>query len=417
MMRRLVLILTTILVSTGVVAQNAASIKEDPSLIWAEGNGDSGSEADISALEGLVRMLAATDIIPVSQSIRLPIWQTYLSDIRRISESVASASGSVIRYIPWSRIPDVFDSRRQKVRELCDYAEQAAGRGEFSKARTYCGWAETYIASLPLDQDSVRERLASLRKRLGNGETSVVSLRNVETEVQAIRRALSLPVAPRKPVQTRQDRTDVTEQAENQPTVMERSLASNLSAGPEIIPYPVVEAPVSPVTIVVRETTPEIMEPERPRHWSIMALTDIDASPSLGLMLTSSRSLLGAYTSIRSNLIPGGSSYSCQSDGTTDFGFIWVSGNARLSRWTASAGATVNIAPSTWLFAGGGYGDASLLWEDDDNRWARVSDLSVSGIAVECGLIWRFHSMSVAAGVSTVGLKHYSALLVCGWTF
>ena len=120
---------------------------------------------------------------------------------------------------------------------------------------------------------------------------------------------------------------------------------------------------------------------------------------------------------MRSNFIMEKTAYSCQSDGTTDFGYIWTTGKAKGSRWVAGAGLTVRIATPLRLFAGSGYGSRSLLWEDDSSRWARVDDLSVRGITAECGLLYDFHRFTAAAGISSTRFRQCSVLLGCGYSF
>lgn len=414
MIRRFLLIVSALMLSCFAVAQTARNIKEDPSMIWAEGSGNTGSDADRAALDGLVRMLAATDIISVSPSVRLQIWQTYLPDIRRSSETVSSASGSVIRYIPWARINDIFESRLQKVKELYNYAEQAAARGKFSTARTYCGWAETYLLSLPSDQDALRERVAGLRRRLGEGESAAVNLRNIETEVQAIRHALSSADSRAETIPPRQPVVEVDEDTGT--AVIERGTVPELAMGSRIYPDPMAIPPVSP-PIRFRASTPPVTETEHAWQWSIITLADIGPTPSFGCMLVSSSRVIGGYVSMRSNFIMEKTAYSCQNDGTTDFGYIWTTGKAKGSRWVAGAGLTVRIATPLRLFAGSGYGSRSLLWEDDSSRWARVDDLSVRGITAECGLLYDFHRFTAAAGISSTGFRQCSVLLGCGYSF
>lgn len=60
-------------------------------------------------------------------------------------------------------------------------------------ARTYISWAETYLASLPPGEPEVRKRVTEIRAKVGDGRTDAVHLRNIESEIGLIRKALRLP--------------------------------------------------------------------------------------------------------------------------------------------------------------------------------------------------------------------------------
>lgn len=109
--------------------------------------------------------------------------------------------------------------------------------------------------------------------------------------------------------------------------------------------------------------------------------------------------------------------YDCRSDGTTADGYIWTNGEERISRWSVSAGAIVSPLSFLSVYAGGGYGKSDTLWGDVSGQWARVSDRSVSDVAVDTGIIIYIHRFSLLAGVSTVGFSNISAELGVGFRF
>lgn len=427
-MRKFVVLLLVLAVGMVSNAQNYETVKESPSLIWAEGSASGSSSADLAALEGLVRMLAATDILPIDASVRLKVWQTYLSDIRRLSETASSPSGAVVRYISWSRVDGIFDSRWQKVRELCDYAEKAFRQGDLPTARTYCDWAETYVASLPPGRDEVRSRLAYLKEAVGEGARARIRLRNVESEIGAIRAALSLPGTGQKDAAQPQDKTvRKTDQPETKSEAPvrkdpERPAFQGIAGGPAI-PSGQVEHGTDITDLTRRpaslEDMPSSDSVEKAPGWkiSIIATGESGANPAFGLMAMAGRGLFGGYISAGSNFVPSNASYLCSSDGSTDFGYLWATGKSRYCRRSFTAGVTYSPVLPCRLFLGGGYGSAELLWEDTDARWAMVEDLSVRGAAAECGLAWSFGHFTVAAGVRSIAFREASALLGIGWTF
>lgn len=419
-MRQFFFIIATLFLCSVSFAQSLELIRQDPSMIWAEGRGYSLAEAEENALEGLVQKLSQTEALPLDASVRIAIWQTYLSDIRKCSYS-ANDSGSVIRYMERSRIRDVFSSRWQKVRELCNQADQSYDRGDIKTARTYCSWAEIYVRTLPAGETALRIRLSDLQKMIGSGELATVRLRNIETEIEAIRLAFAAG-------EVKEAMTTVTSVYENhdekavsvQAQPSSRPASPEIPSGPDIVTGTEVIIP-SPSLLYAPKRIASIVLPEPVEEvkwtWSVYAMTELSRYPAAGLMFSGSYGRWGGYASFRSNFTSKNSSYSCNSDGSTDFGYIWATGNSLYSRLAYTAGATYSIIPALKVFAGAGYGRASICWEDTNANWALVEDLTSAGFAPECGLTWQGGHFSILIGYSLTGLRHHSALFGLGWAF
>ncbi len=126
---------------------------------------------------------------------------------------------------------------------------------------------------------------------------------------------------------------------------------------------------------------------------------------SYGAMVSCTAGRLGAYLKGRSNFVAGTADYSCLSNGTSSGGVIWTTGNERHSAWAVGGGAIICLAGSLSLYAGSGYGSLQILWEDSAGQWARVDDLSVSGISADAGLMLSAGLFTASAGVSTIKMK------------
>lgn len=136
-----------------------------------------------------------------------------------------------------------------------------------------------------------------------------------------------------------------------------------------------------------------------------------------GLMVVWEKYRFGAYVKAVSNFRDSGSSYACLSDGTTEDGYIWTSGRSRVSRLSVTAGLVFRACPWLSLYAGAGYGDRTLLWEDSSQLWAKVSDRSFRGASADLGLqlrLWRFR---IGAGVSTTAFRTADAEVSVGFCF
>lgn len=109
--------------------------------------------------------------------------------------------------------------------------------------------------------------------------------------------------------------------------------------------------------------------------------------------------------------------YGCLSDGTTTGGYIWTSGAECISRWLVAAGATFSPWRFITLYAGGGYGSRSILWQDVSGNWATVTDLSAAGFTADGGIIFNIGPVSILAGASTIGFTNVTAEFGLGVRF
>ena len=112
-------------------------------------------------------------------------------------------------------------------------------------------------------------------------------------------------------------------------------------------------------------------------------------------------------------------SYLCKSDGTTATGFIWTTGNERTDAYSFSAGGSyaLPVAFPMRLYAGAGYGARSVLWEDASGRWARVSDLSFSGLSADAGLLFDIGHLTLMSGISSIAFRTLVLELGLGFVF
>ena len=400
-------------------AQDMERIKADPSFLWAEGVGVRRSSADDAALSGLVDKLAATEELPLDQSVRRAVWRTYFADIRNKSGLIVSPSGLAFRYLAWKDIPSVFENRWRKTRELIQSAETAALRGELDVARTYCSWAEVYLASLPSGEESLRQRAKALRNGLGEGNSSAVQLRNVESEVAAIRQALGF-----RERRTTTASKQIAKKEESPAPLLTEHTRVPSERIPDMLQFKMASpcrletlSKVSLAPVNVSSRTVNSSKMEEVVKWRVSALAELGRVPAYGVQLAWTPGRWGGYVSFRSSFSQIVPAYSCLSDGTTDFGYLWTSGKARGGRHAGSAGVVLQLSDFFSVFAGGGYAESSVWWEDSAGRWALVSDLSVRGLSAECGMSASFRHLCFMVGVSSIRIKDFTTLLGLGWAF
>ena len=109
--------------------------------------------------------------------------------------------------------------------------------------------------------------------------------------------------------------------------------------------------------------------------------------------------------------------YTCFSDGTKPGGFIWTSGKEASSAASITAGATWAPVPTLRIYTGAGYGMKKFFWEDASGSWAQVSDLSISGVCADAGLLFDLGHLTLMAGVSTSSFKAASFEAGIGFVF
>ncbi|MBR1926464.1 MAG: hypothetical protein IJ840_01735 [Bacteroidales bacterium] len=419
-MRKAWLIFISLILTSGLSAQNLRKIKEDPSYICGEGRGKDYESTQSAALDALVAKLASTDLLDVPVPSRLAVWKTYRGDILSASE-VVMESGTALRYIPWKDVDRVFSRRRELVSDLRSRGAKAFSEGREGEAAACAEWALALLDALPDDPD-MRASLESLAKSsAGKPKADVPGLSYVGREVDSIRRAFGnkapkvgheASVRPSLPAKT----TITDPEPEDRPVL---AALPGISKG---IPFKAAEG--GDFCGISRLSTASVSHValEKPSAKPAMAcllMVQVAALPSVeaGLMFGIRRNSFGGYLSARRGTGSLGHDYSASSDGRTGYGFLWASGKSRSAGFGLSGGALIGLGDNLSLYAGAGYGRSDRLWEDTSGRWARIDDLSHKGALVEAGAIYSFGHFSVIAGLQSITMSTISPVLGIGLVF
>ena len=154
------------------------------------------------------------------------------------------------------------------------------------------------------------------------------------------------------------------------------------------------------------------------RRWDLMSkyvMVDFSyPSISYGLMGALQGWRWGGYLRFRSDYHQFHSaSYTCGSDGNLSAGGgFWASGNVCTNSLYVTGGALMKATDWLSAFAGLGYGQYKVLWQDVDGAWALVSDVSSWGLAADAGLIFSWRRFALHAGITTISFK--TAVFTCG---
>lgn len=180
----------------------------------------------------------------------------------------------------------------------------------------------------------------------------------------------------------------------------------------EVVPTYVQQADETPAEPAAPPVTPSATAS------SFFAMAQISPIPDFtgGLMLGFVEKV-GGYIKYTGNFTSVKTDYDCSSDGTTKYGKIWTTGSQKIASFRASAGICVRATPWLIPYAGVGYGERTLAWEDSALSWVRVSDRSFKGIVAEAGIIFKLSRFAISAGVSTISFGYCSLDIGAGFCF
>ena len=151
----------------------------------------------------------------------------------------------------------------------------------------------------------------------------------------------------------------------------------------------------------------------------VMANAAYSLAPQASFGLTvGSVKKLGWYASLGSNFKFGKADYECDYEGnisglSSEYSY---SGQKRTSRLGATTGMVFRIYDPLYAYVGGGYGFRNVFWQLENGSWAKCTDDSYQGIAIDAGLMLHFKGFGFSLGVQTIGVKYMEAKIGVGYT-
>ena len=178
----------------------------------------------------------------------------------------------------------------------------------------------------------------------------------------------------------------------------------------------IVEVPVETRKMPAEDASVSAAEPVKQRASYLLLGQAVAPDFSYGAMLGVMRKA-GFYVRFDSNFRWRTADYSCTSAGQASYGQIWTTGHSERSRLTVAGGLLLHPLPWLTAYAGAGYGERSLYWEDISGRWAQVSDVSCRSFSADIGLIFNLDHLAISAGLTTIGFSRLDATLGLGFIF
>ena len=419
-------ILAVLLAAPGLGAQNASRIRLDTAYLQGEGQASTLHAADSAALTGLAMKIAARSGLSPA------LGATYLEDLRRISSRIVEGRYTVLRYLRADETGTVFVPRQERVRQLVVRAEKT-GDPQFYTL------AYVLAQSIP---DFPPDRLDNLRRQ-SSGTWSLEDF--VSREAEAVLAALQPQVPENKPDKGKDasrsgKESDAATSLSGAAERWKTAATAGTDPGRAVVTDTViVQRELGRIevehtfhhrdTIVVipgfrKEISgapePKSRKKREPFQMQGFILAEAGIYPDLtgGLMLGLGGSVWGGYAGVRSNFkTEAASDYDCKSDGSTAYGQIWTSGRHRDSRISMTGGLWYHVSNPIRIYAGAGYGKRTVCWEDLYGDWARVTDYSGAGLALDAGVIWSCRHLSLSIGGEVIGFRQWGVQFGVGFNF
>ena len=111
------------------------------------------------------------------------------------------------------------------------------------------------------------------------------------------------------------------------------------------------------------------------------------------------------------------SDYECGNDFLVNGEYIEFTGTEIFTALSVTAGMIYRISEPLALRVGAGYGVRNVVYELNDNKKAKNTDLSVAGLDVSAGAQMKFGKFMVSVDAVSTNFKYFEAKLGLGITF
>ena len=453
-MKRFAALIVMLLASAMAFAQNPEQIKNNPEVIWAEGS------TQKEALDGITSKLAHAVGFTCHKSKFLSLMKTYSQDIKKHTHQI-TYNGKFLRYISVSETEKIFSSRRQKIAELKQSARSLQSSGSQDAATLY-RWALIYLKSLPgnnsRESSSLQGSINALQKK--QGPTSALSgirtrMAHIDRETKQIAGILGEPMPEIKNVPVSEPKPSNAPIADSGVKRTNYTPIRNVDVSQDVDVFVNGKAiPEDPILDYLRHF--KRLEEESQKNmfheyllgsgkvascpwvtptvqWNrAVVLFQAGLSPEFitGIMAGYNFRTAGFYASYKSNF----TTVSSDRDILSSISPAELSGSNKVSLSMITGGVLYSLATSyppeypkhgrtnTMLYAGAGYGQRTVYWQDKSDKWAKVTDRTSNGIAIEAGVISSFlntsaRNLSLSAGIHTINFKTVGFTLGLGLNF
>lgn len=229
--------------------------------------------------------------------------------------------------------------------------------------------------------------LSSLRKTLSNASGKMSAMQTERFEAIKAKYMQGMKVFEKKPVR---------------PAFTTIPKIEPVTESVEVTPNEISEGALRPAMKSLRLNVQRqrSLSEKYSKPFKIAILTDAGIFPtkSYGAMAVATCNNIGAYANYRGNFRKNEYSYTCTSDGVTEYGRIWATGKARVSRTVATAGFVMFTSRRFGFRVGAGMTSYTCCWEDVSGQWAKVKDKSFKSPAADAGIFLTFSPLILSVG-------------------
>ena len=372
------------------------------------------------ALEALFR-----DISPDVQLKSPGLLQSYSNYISQ-SAVETSGNGNFELMLKGTALDAIFQSRRSRAQSIMNEGRKAS---DDSIRMTYYRWAWYYISSLPAEYELSGkgdiEKWIQSHQDIKPGKLPV-PMTHIEREVEKIRSILGeigfqKNISPEKDA-VRSSKT-AKEKGKTEPLVQEEHHRSDpilsFTDSPEYF-SPTISFLKKTSDIPIGRSFHQYPEPSGVVPLRISLLASIGLSPETVYGSTLSiRRKWGIIADYHTNFKSVDPAYSAQSNGKRLNGdtFLWPNGNTTIKHFQLSAGLSRQIQPWMDAFFMTGYGERTVYWQDMEDNWAMISDLTSRGLALSTGILLGHGHFSGILEAKTISFQTWGMSIGLGYTF
>ena len=365
------------------------------------------------ALEELMAEVGqATDFKPPR------LLESYKADISSVVVE-RRKNGELVLQLSGTALDGIFQARQTRAANILGEGRKAT---DPSVRIRYYRWAWYYLSSLPAGhrlpgKEEVEAWLLS-HPDVKPAELPV-PMTHIEREVAVLRSILGDILPVRSPVQEKKAAAiPVRQTPEPSPEPLpERSPVAALPAA-AALPNPTL-APPAP-SLQRPSPRPAVLPEKQADAWKVSVLATAGFCPEfLFGAAVSARKQWGALVGFQSNFRPASASYTAESKGGTvdGSGYIWPNGNTSVQQLRLYAGASRSVLPRLDIVVTAGYGYRKIFWQDTEEKWALMKDLSSEGPALSAGALFGYGHLAALLEINTISFQTLGLSLGIGVTF
>lgn len=351
--------------------------------------------------------------------------ESYSNDISQSAVEI-TRNGGVDLMLSGNSLDEIFRSRQNRAQSILNEGRRSSND---SFRMTYYRWAWYYISSLPVGREISGkreiEKWIQSHPDIKPGKLPV-PMTHIEREIEKIRSILG-EIGSSKPISSEKESQKSwkapVEKGKKETTLKEERhrndpLLSSTDTPVFFLPEIIFKGKTNyiPFSKTIRQyPAPNGVDPLR-----VSLLASIGLSPETiyGSTLSIRRKwgiIAGCNTNFKSDI----SSYKALSSGNRINAdtFLWPNGNTIVKHFKLSAGFSREILPWMDCFIMAGYGERSIYWQDTDDEWAMISDLSCRGLAISSGLILGYGHFCGIIEAGSVCFQTLGLSFGLGYTF